>query len=143
MTRKTITRMLTDNGLKITPQRIAVIEAVENIKDHPTAERILEYIQMKNPNIAVGTVYKILETFTEKGIIRKVKTDSDKMRYDAVRERHHHIYCSDSEHIEDYYDEELNTIIDNYIDRINIPGFSVEDIKLQIIGRFVGGKKVR
>lgn len=135
--------MLTDNGLKITPQRIAVIEAVENIKDHPTAERILEYIQMKNPNIAVGTVYKILETFTEKGIIRKVKTDSDKMRYDAVRERHHHIYCSDSEHIEDYYDEELNTIIDNYIDRINIPGFSVEDIKLQIIGRFVGGKKVR
>ncbi len=135
--------MLTDNGLKITPQRIAVIEAVENIKDHPTAERILEYIQMKNPNIAVGTVYKIPETFTEKGIIRKVKTDSDKMRYDAVRERHHHIYCSDSEHIEDYYDEELNTIIDNYIDRINIPGFSVEDIKLQIIGRFVGGKKVR
>jgi len=127
--------------LKVTPQRIAVLDAAITLKNHPTADNIAEYIKSNDPNIATGTVYKILETFVDKGIIKKVQTESDIMRYDAVQEKHHHLYCSDSERIEDLYDDDLNMILDDYFRKKRIPNFKIEDIKLQIIGRFTDNSK--
>ena len=131
-----IRKMLIDNDLKITPQRLAVLEQVIKVKDHPTADKIIDRIRRRNPNISVGTVYKILDTFVDHGLIAKVKTERDIMRYEAVREKHHHLYCSDSDRIEDYHDDELTRMIDNYFSRKKIPHFTIEDINLQIIGRF-------
>ncbi|MCK5171621.1 MAG: transcriptional repressor [Bacteroidales bacterium] len=129
--------ILIDKGLKVTPQRLAVLEAVFELGNHPTAEKITEYIKRNHPNIAIGTVYKTLETYVEKGIIKKVKTDKDIMRYDAVLDKHHHLYCFESDRIEDYYDDELNKMIDNYFRKKEIENFRIEDIKLQIIGFFL------
>lgn len=134
---------LVNNGLKITPQRLAILEAIIILNNHPTADQILEYIRRNHPNIATGTIYKVLDTLSEKGLIRKVKTDRDVMRYDAVLEKHHHLYCADSDKIEDYYDEELNNILEKYFSRKEIPGFEVKDIRLQISGRFETEKNVK
>lgn len=123
-------------GLKITPQRIAVLEAMNSLTDHPTAECIIDYIRRNHPNIAVGTVYKTLETFVDKGIIKKVKTERDVMRYDSILEKHHHLYCIESDRIDDYYDPDLTLLIENYFSKKEIPNFNIDDIKLQITGRF-------
>jgi len=128
--------VLKNNNLKITPQRMAVIEALNNLKNHPTAEHIKMYIEKNHPNIAVGTIYKSLETFAEKGIIKKVKTEKDVMRYDAILENHHHLYCEETEHIEDYFDQELNSILEKYFNKKRIPNFEIKEIKLQINGTF-------
>ena len=53
-----IKNKLFEKGLKITPQRLAILEAVYNLS-HPTADDIIRYIRRKHSNIAVGTVYKI------------------------------------------------------------------------------------
>ena len=135
MNRERILEALKDCGLKVTPQRIAVFDAVINLKNHPTAENIAEFIKDNHPNIATGTVYKSLETLVQCGIINKVKTDSDVMRYDAITQKHHHLYCSESDRIEDFYDDELNDILDNYLKKKKIPKFIIEDIRLQIVGR--------
>ena len=127
--------------LKITPQRIAVLKAVVELRNHPTAENIIDFIKTNHPNIATGTVYKTLETFVEKGLIKKVKTDRDIMRYDAMIEPHHHLYCSTSDRIEDFMDPELQKMIEAYFDKHNILDFKIKDIKLQIIGEFVTDKK--
>lgn len=131
-----ISSKLYEKGLKVTPQRIAIFESIVELNNHPTAENIIEYIRKNHPNISVATVYKVLEVFVENGLVEKVKTESDTMRYDAILERHHHIYCSDSEKIEDYIDAELNEILDNYFSKKKIPHFQIEDIKLQIIGKY-------
>lgn len=128
--------VLVKKGLKITPQRMVVLEALADMDHHPTAENIIAYIRNHYPNIAVGTVYKTLETFVEKGIIKKVKTERDIMRYDAVTDHHHHLYCSESDRIEDYFDDDLNLLLANYFEQKQIPGFQIEDIKLQILGKF-------
>lgn len=124
---------LLEKGLKITPQRIIVLEALNKL-NHPSADQVLDYIRKIHPGIAKGTVYNILESFSEKGLIKKVKTEEDLMRYDAIIEKHHHLYYQDSNKIEDYFDEELNMLLKEYFTRKNIPGFLIEDIKLQIIG---------
>ena len=49
---------LKEKGLKVTPQRVAIYEAIVTLKNHPTAENVIEYIKANHPNISVGTVYK-------------------------------------------------------------------------------------
>ena len=132
---------LKDSQLKVTPQRVAVLEALSNLKNHPTADKIKEYVVKNHPNIAVGTIYKTLETFVEKGLVKKVKTEKDVMRYDAILDNHHHLYCADTERIEDFFDDQLNEVLEEYFQKKKIPNFKVKDIKLQIIGTF-NNKKI-
>jgi Fur family transcriptional regulator, peroxide stress response regulator len=132
---------LIDKGLKITPQRMAIFNAIIKLKNHPTAENIIDYIRKNHPNISVGTVYKVLDILVDNQLIKKVKTEKDIMRYDAVMESHHHIYCSDSDKIEDYFDHELNELLESYFKKEKIPDFKVEDIKLQIIGKYIETNK--
>lgn len=127
---------LKNSHLKVTPQRIAVLEALNSLKDHPTADKIKEYVVKNHPNIAVGTIYKTLETFVEKGLVKKVKTEKDVMRYDAILDKHHHLYCENTERIEDFFDETLNELLEEYFKKKKIPDFKIKDIKLQIIGAF-------
>ncbi len=127
---------LQEKGLKVTPQRIAIYEAIVKLKNHPTAENVIEYIKSNNPNISVGTVYKVLDSLVENKLLKKVKTEKEIMRYDAVLSKHHHLYCADTDRIEDYEDEKLNILINEYFKKIKIKNFKVQDIKLQITGKF-------
>jgi len=68
---KNIRKIISDHNLRVTPQRIAVLDALRNLKSHPTADQIIQFIRREYPNLAVGTVYNALETFSEKGIIKK------------------------------------------------------------------------
>jgi Fur family transcriptional regulator, peroxide stress response regulator len=128
---------LIEKGLKVTPQRIAILEAIVKLGNHPTAENIIDYIRKNHPNISTATVYKVLDAFVSCSLINRVVTERDIMRYDAVMESHHHLYYSDSDRIEDYKDDELNRILEAYFEKKGIPGFKIEDLKLQIIGKHI------
>ncbi len=127
---------LTDKSLKVTPQRMSILEAIYALDNHPTAENIIEYIRESHPNIATGTVYKVLDTLVSNKIIKRVKTDRDIMRYDGITKNHHHLYCSECDLIEDYIDEELDAILKAYFKKKTFPGFKIEDVILQIRGTF-------
>ena len=75
-----IRNKLIEKGLKVTPQRMAILEAIVKLSNHPTAENIIDYIRKNNPNIATATVYKVLDALEENELIIKVKTDRDVMR---------------------------------------------------------------
>lgn len=137
MQRSNIRNILNNKGLKITPQRIEIYEAINKLDNHPTAEKIISEVQKNNPNIAIGTIYKTLETFIEKGLLKKVKTEKDSVRYDSMIEKHHHLYSTDSEEIVDYINEELDEVLASYFRKKGIPDFEIEEIKLQINGKFL------
>ncbi len=123
-------------GLKVTPQRVAIYEAIVKLKNHPTAENVIEYIKTNHPNISIGTVYKVLDFLVENELLEKVKSERDIMRYDAVLSNHHHLYCAETDRIQDYEDEKLSKIINDYFKKNKIKNFKVQDIKLQITGNF-------
>lgn len=127
---------LAGQGLKVTPQRISILEAVYELGDHPTAESIIEHIRKSHPNIATGTVYHVLETLVSHHLIRKVKTEGDTMRYDGMVESHHHLYSTDSSSIRDYHDKELDELLEGYFRSKQIEGFRIEEVVLQIRGTF-------
>lgn len=127
--------ILKENNLKVTPQRIAVLEALDNLKMHPSTEEICGYIRDKYPSIAMGTIYKILDLMVEKRMISKVKTDRDIMRYDSVKRKHHHLYERETGEVIDYFDDDLDSLLSDYFSRKEIPGFRIDDVRLQISGK--------
>ncbi len=131
-----IREKLQEKGLKVTPQRVAIYEAVVKLNNHPIAENVIDYIKKYHPNISVGTVYKVLDFLVENGLLKKVKTEKDIMRYDAFLTEHHHLYCAETDRIEDYEDEKLNNLLNDYFKNNKIKNFQIQDIKLQITGKF-------
>lgn len=129
------------SGLKITPQRLTVLDSISLMNTHPTAEDIIVFVRKMHPNIAVGTVYNILEALEQKDLIKKVKTEAGVFRYDGVTEHHHHLYCQESDRIADYIDEDLDSILKDYFSRKKPENFKIEEIKLQINGKFIDDER--
>lgn len=134
-----IRNKLSEKGLKVTPQRLAILDAIYQLGSHPTAENIIEHIRHNNPNIASGTVYKVLDTLVENKLINKVYTNKDVMRYDGMVESHHHLYCTENDIIRDYQDEDLDQLLHEYFKDHKIKGFQLDEIVLQIKGRYEEG----
>ena len=134
---------LVEKGLKVTPQRIAILEAIYSLNNHPTAEMIMDHIKDTHPGISTATIYKVLDAFQEKQLIRRVKTGKDIKRYDGIIENHHHLYSSESEEIRDYRNTELDMLLAEFFKKHEIDDFKIEEIRLQISGKFLksGNKK--
>ena len=143
MDKTKIRNLLSEHGMRITPQRLAVVEALFSLRSHPTVEEVASIVHKTQPNVATGTIYHILETLVKRGMVMKVKTESDVMRYDIFLDPHHHIYCADCSSIEDYYNEELTRMLELYFEEHTIPGFTIDEVRLQISGRFEDPSKHR
>jgi len=104
-----IKQKLKDTRLRVTPQLHAILEAVYTLGNHPNAEQIFDFIRRAHPGIAMGTVYNVL----------------DAMRYDGVLQKHHHIYCAETDRIEDYFDEELDDLLQEYFSRKKLTNFKL------------------
>jgi Fur family peroxide stress response transcriptional regulator len=136
MTPQEIAHKLSEKGLRVTPQRIAILGTILDMKNHPTAEHIIELAKQNHPNISVGTVYKVLDSLVENNLVRKVKTEGGIMRYDPLLSNHHHLYCENSDRIEDFEDEQLDQLISDYLAKKGIKDFQISNIQLHITGKF-------
>lgn len=132
-----IRHALSEKRLKVTPQRIVILEAIYSLNNHPAAEQILGVVRQKHPNIAPGTVYKVLDVLVNNHIIKKVPTDNGVMKYDGIIENHHHLYCTECNVIQDYFDEELDELLRDFFRKKNIENFQIDEMILQIKGKFV------
>lgn len=128
---------LVEKGLKVTPQRIAILEAIYALNNHPSAEMIMEHIKDKHPGIASATIYKVLDALEKNHLIKRVKARNELKRYDGIVESHHHLYSTDSDEIKDYLNAELDQLLDDFFKANHIDGFEIEEIKLQINGKFL------
>ena len=96
--------------LSVTPQRLAVYKALVSDNNHPSPDRIYKSVLPDFPTISIATVYKILETFEQKGIVSKVTSLHNTLRYDPLKEHHHHIICVSCKKIVDINSKELNAL---------------------------------
>lgn len=102
-------------GLKATPQRIALLRLLKETKQHPSAEMLMQELEDEGTIMSVGTVYNILESFEEKGLIRKLHDNNEVMRFDANTDFHVHIFDKETNGIEDFVDEEFEKIVKGYL----------------------------
>lgn len=80
-------------GIKLTPQRLAILEYLENNREHPSAEDIYNALKDRFPSMSFATVYNTLEILIEKGLVKELGIDTHKRRYDPEVSLHHHFLC--------------------------------------------------
>lgn len=76
-----------------TIQCALVLEAVQRLKSHATADEIYEAVSKEHPSIGRGTVYRNLQRLSEEGEIVKVEVPDGATRYDHRRDPHYHVKC--------------------------------------------------
>lgn len=69
-------------------------------------------------------------------MINKVETERNIIRYDAIPEPHHHLISTETGIISDYHNDEIHNILRVYFEKNKIDEFEIEEIKLQITGKF-------
>ncbi|MFV0504702.1 MAG: Fur family transcriptional regulator [Lachnospirales bacterium] len=99
-------KVLKENGMKVTPQRVAILDFLQNTTEHPTAEIIYTYVGKEYPSISFATVYKTLDSFRSKNIISEINVGEDFHRYDANTNDHPHFICDKCKRVLDIHDVE-------------------------------------
>lgn len=94
-----------DLGLKLTPQRIAILDYLEGNLSHPSAEDVYRAVQRKFPTMSFATVYNTLETLKGRGRVVELTGDPGKKRFDPNPRPHHHLICTRCRRIEDLHVE--------------------------------------
>ncbi|WP_051261485.1 Fur family transcriptional regulator [Desulfovibrio inopinatus] len=81
------------HGLRLTHQRMVILEEIVKAEDHPSADVVYRRVREKIPTISLDTVYRTLATFCDLGLICKVSSTDDSARYEPMLFPHHHIIC--------------------------------------------------
>lgn len=102
-TKETLISQLREKGLKVTPQRLAIVDAlVENRYEHPGATVVFNEARKKAKHISLSTVYATLKEFSENGLIRQLEFDRMENRYDVDLSDHVNLICNRCGKIFDY-----------------------------------------
>ena len=80
-------------GQRSTRQRTLVFRAVQERRDHPSADQIYLEVRERDPKISRGTVYRNLNLLAENGDVRHVRLPGVD-RFDWRTEPHYHLLCT-------------------------------------------------
>lgn len=118
-------------GLALTAQRRAILHAVFDHDEHPTADRVYAILKQRRIPASRATVFRTLEALARLGVVSKASHPGVAVRYDGRSERHHHLVCVRCDRIVDFADEAL--------DAVSVPdtrrlGFRVLDLQVELRG---------
>lgn len=89
-------------GVRMTPQRHAILSYLLSTKEHPSVDEIYKALEPKFPNLSVATVYNNLKVFLETGLVRELTYGDGASRFDADMSEHYHVICDHCGKIEDF-----------------------------------------
>lgn len=85
--------ILHKNNIRMSHQRMLVLEYLASSKNHPTAEDVFKDLKKKDPVLSQATVYNTLNLFVKKNIIRELDFNEPSKRYDFDKEGLCHFIC--------------------------------------------------
>ena len=92
--------MTQERGLKMTPQRRAIVEYLEHAFHHPTADDVFVAVNAQFPLTSRATVYNTLNLLKEASLVREIARDGV-VRFDPNLDEHHHFICRKCGRVED------------------------------------------
>lgn len=122
---------LKEHGVRITPQRQAILEYLVTSESHPTADEIYKSLASNFPNMSVATVYNNLRVFLDVGLIKELTYGDASSRFDFVTHDHYHVICDTCGDIVDFHYPGLEEVEQL---AAHITGFKVNSHRLEVYG---------
>lgn len=113
-------------GIKLTPQRLAILNYMDGNKSHPSADTIYICVSKKFPTMSVATVYNTLEALKNKGALQELTIEPGKKRYDPDCSPHHHLICIKCKDIIDIFKKFKLDLSDSMANGFEIKGNHIE-----------------
>ncbi|MFQ6122157.1 MAG: Fur family transcriptional regulator [Dehalococcoidales bacterium] len=106
-----IVSKLSEQGYRLTPQRMMVLSAIENTDNHISAEEIYAQVIAKYPHVNISTVYRTLELLKRLGLVTETDLGGGRVRYHpADKGHHHHLVCQECGRIIDLDESVLSSL---------------------------------
>ncbi|HWQ40292.1 MAG TPA: transcriptional repressor, partial [Burkholderiales bacterium] len=100
-TRDNLADTLRAHGINPTHQRIEIAYALFSRQEHLSADQIMAIVNERHSETSKATVYNTLNLFVDRGLIREVIVDPNRVFYDPNTEPHYHIYDVESGRLTD------------------------------------------
>jgi Fur family ferric uptake transcriptional regulator/Fur family peroxide stress response transcriptional regulator len=117
-------------GLKLTPQRFAVLDFLVRSPEHPTADQIGAALNRRFPRASRATIYNTLNALRDAGLVHEVYMDDSVARFDANLDEHHHFVCRVCNRLEDVPVEAVGELPARKLER----GHTVENYEIVMRG---------
>jgi Fur family peroxide stress response transcriptional regulator len=121
-----VTALLSEKALKVTPQRVAVMEFLRGNTSHPSVDDVYQQVRRRFPSISRATIYNTVTTLVEAGLLQEILIQQEKTHVDWNVDRHHHFQCL-----------KCGTVKD-----IDYDAVTAEQVSKQVAGHLVTGVKV-
>lgn len=132
-------KMLKEKGLKVTNQRLVVLQVLAEHKDrHMTAEDIYDLVRVDSPEIGIATVYRTVQLLLDMQLVDRIELNDGCVRYEIghqflgeTKHYHHHLICKSCGKIIPF-DDDLLEDLEKHIEKTL--GFHVLDHELKLYG---------
>ena len=122
-------RQLARGGYRLTAPRRALLDAVQALGDHFTAEGLLA----ATPEVGRATVFRTLRLLQDVGTLCQVVLDDGTLEYRLTSGgHHHHIVCSACGAVNDFSSCDIQELLDELARRT---GYDIESHRLEVYGR--------
>jgi len=129
--KKQIYRETRLRGMRLTPQRMAIVDYIVGNRHHPSADEIFTTIKKIYPTISKATIYSTLELLVELGYIDKLIFHNNKeARFDGNPEPHTHFICTKCGKIYDL----PNLNFTDQVTNLEKKGFRINKTQIYIYG---------
>jgi Fur family peroxide stress response transcriptional regulator len=101
-------------ALRLTPQRLAVCQALVEGPSHPTAQAVYEHLRPRHGALSRATVYNTLQRLVAAGVIQEIGTAGDgAVHYDAGTEPHVNLICTRCHRVDDFEQAPLAAVAES------------------------------
>lgn len=125
-------KQLKNTGVRMTPQRHAILAYLFETMNHPTADEIYKALEDKFPSMSVATIYNNLRLFREANLVTELTYGDSSSRFDADVSEHYHAICRECGKIVDFAYPCLQEV-ENVASEVT--GFAVETHRMEVYGK--------
>ena len=129
LTQEKAIRALRAAGVRLTPQRMMIVDALLDNKSHPTVEQLFTLVRARFEGISLATVYHTLSLFARSGLVVELHGSKDGKRFDPNTAEHSHAYCTECNSVFDLPQPPMTLWNED-----DISGFQAGSIEISLFG---------
>ncbi len=111
--KESLKRILRDMHLKVTEQRLIILEVLARSRIHATAQDVYDRVNRAHPEIGFATVYRLLKQLAVNGFVTEVRMGGLPARYELTPRAHHdHLACTSCGRIVEFENRDIEALQD-------------------------------
>ncbi len=125
-------------GMRVTRQRLAILLALADAEDHPSAEDLLVRSRRYDASVSLATVYRTLAVLEQRGTVLRNEFEGSGARFELANAPHHdHLIDLDTGDVVEFRSDKIERLQAEIATEL---GYELVHHRLQLYGRKRGGK---